>query len=115
MQLNVSNSVEFFKPDGEVEVVLVRFNEHNLMDQETINEMYDELHEACLLASSGVKRLLIDFHRVTFLSSSAIGKMILLRKTCQEKNVELQLRNISDDVLASFQMMRLNKIFDFQD
>lgn len=55
--------------------------------------------------------LVLDFSRVEFLSSSALGLLIRVSKKIYESNGQLRLCAISDSIMQVFRITRLDKIF----
>ena len=58
----------------------------------------------------GVK-LVLDFSKVEFLSSSSLGLLIRVSKKIYESNGQLRLCAIADSIMQIFKITRLDKIF----
>ena len=48
------------------------------------------------------------------MTSSMIGKVILLSKKCKEAKIDLRLCEVSENIMEVFQLMKLTKILDIQ-
>lgn len=94
------------------DVLVVSFNDAKILDESKIQQIHNELNDKLAEVPSG--KLLLDFQRVTFMSSAMIGKIILLNKKCKSSDVKLKLCNISQNVMEVFKLMRLNKVLDIQ-
>jgi anti-anti-sigma factor len=54
----------------------------------------------------------IDFEGVTFIGSSGIGKLLLFYKNFTAKGGSLSLVNLSDEIIALFKAIKLDKLFN---
>jgi len=54
----------------------------------------------------------IDFEGVTFIGSSGIGKLLLFYKNFTAKGGSLSLVNLSDEIVALFKAIKLDKLFN---
>ena len=96
--------------NGDVRVIY--FNENKILDEAKIQQIHNDLNAE--LAEVRAGKFLLNFDRVTFMSSAMIGKIILLNKKCKSSDVKFKLCNISDNVMEVFKLMRLNKVLDIQ-
>ena len=92
------------------EHIVIRFQDTDLVDETTIREMGEVMY-AVVERSPGIK-LVVDFEGVLFLSSSALGKLISLKRKVAKNSGTLKLCNIIPDVLEVFKMTQLDAIFD---
>jgi len=60
-------------------------------------------------------KMVIDMNNVLYMDSSFIGALVAGLKKVLSKNGEIALANISDDVMALFEMTRLDKVFNIYD
>ena len=95
------------------DVVVASFSQGRILDEMVIREIGEEFRDLTLQASSDHK-LLLNFSRVEFMSSSMIGQIMRLHKQCQQDKVKLKLCNISPKILEVFKIMRLDKILDIR-
>jgi anti-sigma B factor antagonist len=63
-----------------------------------------------LVASAGAGRVVLEFSRVTFLSSSALGAVAMLKKRLDESGGSLRLCHLAPELVALFQITKLDSI-----
>jgi anti-sigma B factor antagonist len=93
------------------DVVVVSFTEVKILDQLAIDQIREDFKDLTLQAASG-RKLLLDFSRVQFMSSSMIGQVVRLHKQCKRDKVKLKLCNISADIMEVFKITGLTKLLD---
>ena len=93
------------------DVVVVSFQDMKILDQTQIDKIGREFKELTLQASADHK-LLLNFDRVKFMSSSMIGQIMLLAKMCKKDKVTLKLCNICPNIMEVFKLMGLRKVLD---
>lgn len=103
-------SVLEFRSDSDV--LTARILESRIMDDAVIARFQAETIDG--LGKGEEPNLLIDFSRVQFLSSSALGALLRIHKKCKEYKVNLKLCNIAPDIYQVFKITNLVKIFDIQ-
>ena len=96
------------------DVVVVSFATVKILDQLAIDQIREEFKDLTLQAASG-RKLLLDFSRVQFMSSSMIGQIVQLHKQCKKDKVKLKLCNISPDIKEVFKITGLTKLLDIYD
>ena len=92
------------------DVAVVAFRDARILDEITITEIGQELFQ--LVDVDNRKKLLLDFSRVEFLSSAALGKLITLRRKIVEANGFLKLCGIQPEALEVFLVAKLDSFFD---
>lgn len=92
------------------EVRLLAIDAVRLVDAETIDQCYREI--AAVLDKSEESHVLLDFGRVGFMSSMALGMLIRVNKRCKEYKVSLKLCGIAPDIHQVFKITGMDKIFD---
>ncbi|OAQ40815.1 hypothetical protein A5893_07725 [Pedobacter psychrophilus] len=60
-------------------------------------------------------KMVIDLNNVLYMDSSFIGALVAGLKKVLSKKGEIALANISNDVMALFEMTRLDKVFKIYD
>ncbi len=95
-------------------VLIVYFTDAKLMVDARIQEIGKELMEAADRASVS-KKMLLNLQGVQFMSSSMIGKLVLLHKRAKKDEISLKLCNISSNIMEVFKITRLNMLFDIDD
>jgi anti-sigma B factor antagonist len=64
------------------------------------------------MVESGEKRIIVDLGYVRFIDSSGLGALLSGNKNILAKSGTLALTNIQQQVLAMFELTRLNRVFD---
>ena len=83
--------------------------DNRIVDDMNIYELGQELF--ALVEQSGYKKIVLNFANVGFLSSAALGKLIMLYKKVAVRNGSLKLCCIAPDIRELFTMMNLDRIF----
>lgn len=93
------------------DVVIVQFAEKKIIDELIIQEIASELIG---LVEQGRKKIILNFSNVEFLSSAALGKLILMDKKAKETGGEVKLCEINSDIYPVFQITKLDVRFDIK-
>jgi anti-anti-sigma factor len=93
---------------GEIRVIFI--DEVRLVDAATIEQCFREI--VAILDKTEESNVLLHFGRVAFLSSSALGMLVRLKKKCKEYEISLRLCNITPEICEVFQITSLDKVFD---
>ena len=64
------------------------------------------------LTEDNLTDVVIDFTGVTFIGSSGIGKLLLFYKNFTAKGGSLSIINLSDEIIALFKAIKLDKLFN---
>jgi anti-anti-sigma factor len=94
------------------DVLIARFTVQKILDDVLIAEIGSELLE---LADQADGKMLLDFQDVAFMSSSMIGRIVMLNKKCKASKTDLKMCNIGPSVMGVFEITRLDKIFKIYD
>lgn len=89
---------------------VIRFRDTDILDQVNIHEMGKEMY-AVVESAPGVK-LIVDFEGVEYLSSSALGKLITLKRKVEENSGTLKVCRIKPEIMEVFRITKLDTIFD---
>ena len=96
------------------QVTMVELADPEILDEGAISEIAGALME--LVDVNPTIQLLLNFHRVQHLSSSALGILIRLNKRIEEQGGSLKLCRIRRPLQEIFEITNLVKIFDiFED
>ena len=95
------------------DATVVRFVDHKILDEETIQELGTELFS--LIEEENYKKILLNFDSVEFLSSAALGKLITMEKKSKTAGAALRLSNIRPEIYEVFAITKLNKLFDIKE
>ncbi len=93
------------------DVVVVTFQHARILDETIIRQIGEEFKNLTLAAAAD-RKLLLNFERVGFMSSSMIGQIMLLNRHCKNDKIKLKLCNISPNIMEIFTLMRLNKVLE---
>ena len=105
----MSENLECLELEQVETVAVVKFRDKKVMDPSRIEQMGKEL--LGLLEGDANERLLINFDNVSFFSSAAINKLIVLEKQVKAKGGRLRLCNLRPEVRDLFQYTSLDKMF----
>jgi anti-sigma B factor antagonist len=94
------------------DVTVVRFVDRKILDEASIQELGSELFQ--LVEQENRGKLLLNFSKVDFLSSAALGKLITLDKKVKSRSGKLKLSNIRPEIYEVFAITKLNKLFDIK-
>lgn len=95
------------------DVTLVRFVDHKILDATAIEELGDEL--VGLVDHANRKRLLLNFENVTFLSSAALNKLIVLDRRVRAVKGRMKLCCLRPEIREVFEITKLTQIFTIED
>ena len=94
-------------------VTVVRFQDQKIIDPEAIQELGQELFD--LVEKEDRKKIVVNFAKVEFLSSAALGKLITFEKLTKRVNADLILTNIAPEIFQVFTITNLDKLFQIKD
>lgn len=95
------------------DVVVVNFNDASILDAAQVQQIGEELY--ALIDQQARRKIVLDFEKVRFLSSSALGILITLRKKADQIKGRVVLCNLRDDLRKVFRITNLEKMFEFHD
>ncbi len=94
------------------DVTVVNFVDRKILDEQNIQVIGDQLFG--LVDTEGLRKLLLNFGNVEYLSSAALGKLITLNKKLQGVGGRLILCNIDPQIHEVFEITKLDKFFNIQ-
>ena len=65
-----------------------------------------------ILKAGNVKDIALDFSKVTYLDSSALGMMVLFQKKATALNIEVKIRGAKDSAKEILQIANFDRLFD---
>jgi anti-sigma B factor antagonist len=89
-------------------VTVATFTDRKILDEQNIQVIGDQLFR--LVDQQGTKDLVLNFANVEFMSSAALGKLMVLRKKVQEAGGKLVLCNIDPRIYEVFTITKLDKL-----
>ena len=90
------------------EVLIGYFANTQILDAAKINEIGTEL--LSLIQHCPGRKLVLNFHAVTYMSSAFLGKIINLHTECIKAQIDLRLCEIAPNLLKVFELMKLTKV-----
>jgi len=93
------------------DVTVVNLNDSSILDALQVEQIGDELFE--LVEARACRKIVLDFSKVKFLSSSALGILIRLRKEAQEIKGKIVFCGMRRDLRQTFKITNLDKLFEF--
>jgi len=91
------------------DVAVVNFIDKKILDEQNIQMIGDDLFR--LVDELGRRKILLNFKKVEFLSSAALGKLITLNRKVQAVRGKLILCSITAEIKEVFQITKLDKLF----
>ena len=89
------------------DIAVVNFIDKKILDEQNIQMIGDDLFR--LVDELGRRKVLLNFSRVEFMSSAALGKLITLHRKLQAVQGKLVLSNIAKDILEVFKITKLDQ------
>ncbi|MCL2348566.1 MAG: STAS domain-containing protein [Planctomycetaceae bacterium] len=94
------------------DVTVVTCLDMKLNDEYTIQEWGDQM--MTVIESGECKKLVIDFTKVRFMSSSALRVLITVQKKTDFYQIPFLLCSLGDDILEIFKITNLDSIFEIR-
>src|SRR3954451_4693866 len=91
------------------DVTVVNFVDRKILDEQNIQVIGEQLFG--LVDEQGLKKILLNFSNVEYLSSAALGKLITLNKKLQTAGGKLILCNIDSQIYEVFEITKLDRFF----
>lgn len=95
------------------DIQIVHFNENRLLDLLVIENVGQELYR--LSSEANCAKLLLSFAEVESLSTSMLGKLIMLNKRMKAHGGKLVLCAIKPQIREVFAMTNLDRILDIRE
>ncbi len=113
MEDNNSSDFECIELDSVEDVSVVKFKDPKVMDPSRIETMGKEL--LSLVKEDETENVLINFENVSFFSSAAINKLIVLEKRIRAQGGQIRLSNLRPEVRDLFSYTNLDSMFQIKD
>ena len=94
-------------------VALVSVIQPRILDDQIIQQFGEQLKS--LVEQAGHQRILLNFSKVDYLSSAALGKLVVLRKQVEAVKGKLALSNIDASIFEAFKITGFDRIFKIFD
>ena len=92
-------------------VTVANFSDTSILDATVIDALGEELYD--LVENQDRRRLVLDFEKVRFLSSQALGMLITLRKKTDAAKGRIALCAMRPELFKVFKISNLHKLFKF--
>ena len=89
-------------------VTIAAFSRPDVIDMEFISKVADELDDLARTVEPPL--LVIDFERVRYLSSAALGMLVSLSELLAERDGEMCIANVVTEVKGVFALTKLPKL-----
>ena len=76
--------------------------------------LYREFRQAYTNCDPTTKLITIDLKNTSYIDSSALGMMLLLKKYARENNLQVKMVNVARPILRAFEIVHLDKEFDIE-
>ena len=93
-------------------ILTIYFLHPRVLDEAQLELLAKEILEE--LDKTTEERVILDFQKVEFMSSSMLGKLVQIHKKCKEFKVKLKLCSIDKEILQVFKITKLDKLFDIE-
>lgn len=93
----------------QIDICIIEFQDRKILEELAINQIGERLTE--LADEYDKPKLLLDFKKVEHLSSAALGMLITLNKQLKDRQGQLVLAGINQQILEVFKITKLNKLF----
>ncbi len=93
------------------DVHVLRFHNAKILNERSVNEMGNRLLD-CVSSSEGPPKIVVRFDSVSFLSSMAVGKLVMVQRKVKERGGELKLCDLKPSTLDIFRASRLIDYFE---
>ncbi len=90
-------------------IIVVSFNAPRIVQEEDIQATFEQLQQ--LTDEKPGREYVLDFRKVQFLSSSVLGRLILLQKKVASTKGRLVLCAIAKEIFEVFKITKLDKVF----
>lgn len=96
------------------EISVVKFKDQKVMDPSRIETLGKELL-SLVDSDDDAENVLINFENVSFFSSAAINKLIVLEKRIRARGGAIRLSNLRPEVRDLFSYTNLDSMFEIRD
>jgi anti-anti-sigma factor len=91
------------------DILTICLTDAKILDAAIIDQIHQDITK--ILGETDKRNVILDFRDVKFLSSAALGMLILVNKMCKEYKINLKLCNIEPDIAQIFKITGMNKVF----
>jgi anti-sigma B factor antagonist len=102
-------SLTTYSKDG---ILTIVFDDERILDETKLEEVARDVMQK--LEATTEERVILDFRKVKFMSSSMLSKLVQIHKKSSEYKVRLKLAAIDPEIRQVFKITRLDKLFDIE-
>ena len=95
------------------EITVARFTDKKILDEANIQVIGNQMFG--LVEDDGRRKIVLDFTNVEYLSSAALGKLIVMDKKVKAVQGNLRMWAVRPEIYEVFKITKLNKLFDVYD
>lgn len=95
------------------EITVARFTDKKILDEANIQVIGNQMFG--LVEDDGRRKIVLDFTNVEYLSSAALGKLIVMDKKVKAVQGNLRMCAVRPEIYEVFKITKLNKLFDVYD
>lgn len=95
------------------EATVARFTDKKILDEANIQIIGNQMFG--LVEDDGRRKIILDFVNVEYLSSAALGKLIVMDKKVKAVQGTLRMCAVRPEIYEVFKITKLNKLFDVYD
>ncbi len=89
-------------------ITTINVLDKKLLDEESLSLISGDLLR--LVDERGLNRIVLDFSRVDFISSAALGKLLSLHRKLQSRNGQLVIVNVAKEIADFIKIIKLDRI-----
>ena len=94
------------------EILTIYLLDARVLEESQLEQLYQEIMSEIEKPTEG--RVVLDFQKVQFMSSSMLGKLVQIHKKCKGFKVKVKLAAIDKEILEVFKITKLDKLFDIE-
>ena len=95
------------------DVTVASFIDTKILDETNIQVIGNQLF--ALVEDDGCRKVILDFTNVEYLSSAALGKLIVMDKKVKAAKGQLSMCGVRADILEVFKITKLDILFKIHD
>jgi len=94
------------------DILTIRIPDERLVEPTHLARLFEDLE--AILSKSTEDRLILDFSKVQFMASSALGKVVQFHKKAIGYKAKLKLCGIVPEIYEVFKITKLHKVLDIE-
>ncbi|WP_318387088.1 STAS domain-containing protein [Microbacterium maritypicum] len=94
------------------EILTIYLLDARVLEESQLEQLFQEIMAE--IEKTTEDRVILDFQKVQFMSSSMLGKLVAIHKKCKEFKVKLKFSAIDKEILQVFKITKLDKLFDIE-